>query len=538
MEYIKTTLHARTTEQATYIHQHKDECHEVTRDRILLRLHEWLSTPSDGKRCWWITGQPGVGKSAIAITVADCLKGRRPVSATTVPVDGGYTPRATLYGEFFINHKLLDTTDARHIFPTIALQLARSSPAAAILIHDALKANPTLAIKLTPEQADALFIKPMCAIAKYTPGVVVSLFDGVDELSNANISVLSSFAAVLSSVATRLPPNVKLLVFSRPEMHILNHLKWSESSIHRTDLLTEESREDVRRFLGAELIRIAELHELPNWPESRHVDLLSEFAAGHLGWAALAVRWIAREVEQKGNSKYIRESVFESVKQVQKGDLYDLYAFILSRVVPEDAEEAVQSGCRLVLGSLAVMRELQTIETTITLISLGDTFDILHFFKRISSIILSGLEIVDAKTIPCPHKSFIDWITSNYLETRFRIQTKEHHDRFVLRCFVIIKTSLHFNMAGLATSDLLDDESRGRFCDHMQSDVLYACCALLYHLREAKELTDSTMEDLVFIFKHCFLPWTEVTCTLVPEPNLMEQIEKVRDLVPVCALSV
>jgi hypothetical protein len=454
MDFITKTLQKRLATQATYMTQQKDECHEATRDRILLQLNEWLSTSSEAERCWWLTGQPGVGKSAIAVTVADCLRARRPIS-TNATAESGYMTKVTLFGQFFINHTLSDTANPHNIFPTIALELAGASPVAAVLIHDALRANPTLADKLSVEQVDALYVRPLSAIARHDPGIIATLFDGIDELSNADGATLSSFTSILSSAATRLPPNVKLLVFSRPESHIINQLKRHTGSIRRSDLLTEESREDVQRFLQAELARIAELHELQDWPAGEHIDLLCEFAAGHLGWAALAVRWIGREVERKGESPYIRQSIFEQVKDVRRGNLYDLYAFILARVVPADAEEEEKVACERVLGTLTVLQSPQTIDTITSLLPPGEAYNVLHFFRRISSIIVSGLDAVDKQTVPRPHKSFFDWIRSNNPELRFRVDAELHHTRLSKRCLSILKASLHFNMANLVTSDPL-----------------------------------------------------------------------------------
>jgi DNA replication protein DnaC len=124
MEFITKTLRMRLSTQATYMMQNKDECHEATRDRVLRRLNEWLTVPSKTARCWWITGQPGVGKSAIAITVADYLRARRPTSAYTTTEDGssyaiaenGYEPKATLVSQFFINRALSDTANPHNIF--------------------------------------------------------------------------------------------------------------------------------------------------------------------------------------------------------------------------------------------------------------------------------------------------------------------------------------------------------------------------------------------------------------------------------------
>src|SRR6201994_1581880 len=126
MEFIKTALQACVASNATYRRQEKNDCHAVTRDRWLARLDTWLSCPSETERCWWITGQPGVGKSAIALTTAECLQGKRPISAVPLPSHRS-TPdstisRPTLYAQFFVNHTLLDTTTPDHIFPTIAMQ--------------------------------------------------------------------------------------------------------------------------------------------------------------------------------------------------------------------------------------------------------------------------------------------------------------------------------------------------------------------------------------------------------------------------------
>jgi hypothetical protein len=546
MDFIKNTLQTRLTTQATYTKQNKDECHEATRDRVLLQLSEWLTIPSETERCWWITGQPGVGKSAIAITVADCLRAKHPISANSTAEDG-YVAKATLYGQFFVNHTLSDTADPRNIFPTIALDLAATSPVAAVLIHDALKINPTLADKLSMEQVDALYIKPLSAIAKYDSGVIVSLFDGIDELSNADEASLSSFTSILSSATARLPPNVKLLVFSRPESHIIKQVNRFTDSIRRSDLLTEESREDVRRFLQAELTGIAELYDLSNWPSAEHIDRLCEFAAGHLGWAALAVRWIGREVGRKGESQYIRQFVFEEVKAVRKGNLYDLYAFILARVVPDDAEEEEKFGCQRVLGTLSILRNPQTIATITRLLPSGEMYNVLHFFRRISSIIVNGLEAVDLQTTPRPHKSFVDWICSNHAEPRFRIDVKAQHKYLSMGCLEVLRTSLHFNMADLATSDTLvlfkqyhigSPQWRGSkrlLYDHLDPSIIYSCGSLFHHIAEAGQLDSDIVSGLAFFFSNMFLSWAElVACARQFDFDFQTQLNIVGNLIPVC----
>jgi hypothetical protein len=512
MDFITKTLRMQVSDQATYMQQGKHGCHKNTRDRILHRLNEWLTVPSETERCWWITGQPGVGKSAIAVTVSNCLRARRPISAYATP-EVGYVPRATLFGQFFIHHSLSNNPDK--IFPTIAKDLAETSPVAAVLIHDALKADQTLAEKLSKEQVDALYVRPLTAIAKHNPGVIVSLFDGIDELSNADEETLSSFTVILLSAAALLPSNVKLLVFSRPESHIIDQIASDRftGSIRRSDLFTEESREDVRRLLQADLAGIAELWQLPNWPLEEHIGLLCEFASGHLGWAALAVRWIGQEVRRERDSVHIRETVFEQVKTVQKGNLYDLYEFILTRVIPIDSTKVEKERYQKIFGTLAILQTPQTIATITSL--LGAKYDTTHYFRRISSIIDSGLEAVNIQTIPRPHKSFFDWICSD-ANSRFYVDVKTQHKDLSVRCLEILKTSFYFNMVDPVTLNTIvpleqcDIEVDGPhwerprlpLYDHLDPSIVYSCTSLFHHIAEAGQLRVSAeLKQLVSEFR-------------------------------------
>jgi hypothetical protein len=266
------------------------------------------------------------------------------------------------------------------------------------------------------------------------------------------------------------------------------------------------------------------------------------------------VRWIAREVETEGESPYTRQSVFEQVKEVRKGDLYDLYAFILARVVPDDAKEKDKVGCEMVLGTLAVLQPPQTIATITSLLPIGDTYNVLQFFRRISSVIVNGLEAVDSQTTPRPHKSFFDWICSNHPESRFRINVKTHHERMSMRCLEILKMSLHFNMADLATSDPLvllgnfgiDSDSpnfwdswdaKGLLWSQIDSSVVYSCNTLFSHIAAAGQLCSVVLDGLPLFFKHLFLSWTEVACTSrgrFESDSYLNEMESVHTLITVC----
>ncbi|KAJ7700223.1 hypothetical protein B0H14DRAFT_3651608 [Mycena olivaceomarginata] len=538
MDFIQRTLKDCVASIATYNQQqdYKHECHEKTREQVLEKIVEWLAAPAPDDsvdRCQWITGQPGVGKSSIAVTIAQRLQDEKLQSAR-------------LYGQFFINWSLQGshTDNPHYIFPTIALQLATASPEAAIVIHAELKQAGTIVHQLSDAQAEALFVRPLSAIAHQDPSrVIVTLFDGVDELWDGDSDMLSKFTSILTQAATVLPCNVKILVFSRPEGDITTRLA-TASSVLRLDLLTDESRQDVREFFQAELPEIA------NWPQlDNHIDLLCDCAAGHLGWATLALHWIKREVKRRGNTPYIWEGkLFYDVNQVRKvngmreANIYDLYAFILRRIVSEqetiDMDEGRETdhlnGCRAVLGCLVVFRKPETIRTITSLLGLQDTFDVLNFFLQISSIVVKGLDPIDNDTIPSPHKSFIDYLTSRHCDPRFQVQRKEQHLVLGAVCLRVLNSSLAFNMWDLKTSEPKDLQNK--LPEQPLLHILYACGELCHHLQHTESLTPLVCKELTHFLKNVFLYWAEIIFIERRDydPQVLIELSSVGDTIQSC----
>jgi hypothetical protein len=553
MEFIQTALNNCVAVRATYDQQKdlKSECHEATRERILTKIDRWLSTPSNDtpERCWWLTGQPGVGKSAIAITVAKSLSAGQSVVSTAGQLEPS---NAKLYSQFFINHSFPETSSPHFIFPTIALQLASASPIAATFIHEALMRNRTLAHEISDEQVSRLFVEPLSIIARNEVGVVVALFDGVDELLGRDDQTLLKFTKIFSKALGSLPNNVKVLVFSRPEHLITTTLQGVPSVFgSEKDLMTEESRGDVKNLLEDKLSQIRQCYHLSHeWPRAMQVEQLCEHAAGHLGWATLAIDWIGGEVRRRGNTEYTREEVFNFVQRIRKGNIYDLYKHILCRVLDEaesqpfsDAASKYIKDCQITLGCLVVLEEPQTVDTIIHLVqdSLED-FDVVHFFGRISSIITSGIEPVSTATIPRPHRSFYDWITSNVAEQFYISDIKDNHGELALRCLRILRSSLHFNMANIETSEHVQPHIYikrprqwfDRLEGHVATYVIYACTAMTFHLSQGNNVTcQSVLQELDYFCKGFLLFWLEVACMNQVSYLLAAQLYAIIEMLPV-----
>src|ERR1700685_2562924 len=95
---------------ASYEFQKKYPCDPGTRTEILDDIMEWIDDISDTARCFfWMSGDPGVGKSAITASIAKaCIR------------------RKILWAQFFINRNDARTIDPQLFFPSIAKQMSAS----------------------------------------------------------------------------------------------------------------------------------------------------------------------------------------------------------------------------------------------------------------------------------------------------------------------------------------------------------------------------------------------------------------------------
>ena len=399
----------------------------------------------------------------------------------------------------------------------MAEQLAKKSPLAALVIHDMLEKTPPSVIKkLSDRQARALLLEPLRVIAQYSLKVVV-VIDGVDELAKAAPSVLSKVTSVLCSIMSDIPTNVKVLIFSRPEQMIIDRIP---SHIKRLNLETEKSINDVDRLVRATLRKLAEEYNWSDWPSKEQVSLLCRHAAGHLGWAATALRWIARQIEYEGSAR--RDEVINEVSQLGMGELYELYAFILRRIIPppkDPARKRFIKGLKTVLGCLVVLQQPLDIASISTLLSLDD-FDVLHCMGRISSIVVDGTESLTEKTVPRVHKSVVDYLVSSCRLPGLHINLTEQHNSLTTTCFESIQR-LTFNIGRITTSHQLNREITS-----ISQGIIYPCQWLQHHLQNGGKRA-TLVSDAENFMKNHFLQWLEVL-----------SLEKLVDLVAIPTLKV
>jgi NACHT domain len=404
-----------------YEEQNKVFCAPNTRVGILKELEWWATELSDDQRICWIAGIPGSGKSTIAATIARRLKECN-----------------VLCAQYFISRNVPDTTDPQRLFPTIARQLAES-PAAARVIHDEL--TGTSADTLAKEQAMALLLKPIQAVSRPS-GTLVIVIDALDELRSAGTEDVPS---ILSSVASQLPENAKLIITSRPENWIVTDLKAS----HKITLHPEDSVKDVGDFICSRLKAIGEKRKWQEWPSTTQIRDLSAKAAGLFHYAETAVRWIEQYVKDHG--KPAKEHVFDKVHQLGVGKLETLYSLILHTWLTGDTGEKRSAldpmhtirleYFRRIIGCIVVRQEPLSIRDITSILNIPEKeFDIENFFEQMRSVLIPGTDSFTEDDIPQMHKSFRDYICSPH-SSEFQIYEHKAHMVLAKACLsVVIKT--------------------------------------------------------------------------------------------------
>ena len=484
LQFINETLGDRVVPQAKYDskEQKKQEYHKETAkiEGMLNEIEQWARTPSDtkNKNCWWILSRPAVGKPSIGAKVAKTFQNEK-----------------SLFAQYFVTRDVAATTDPHNILLTMAQQLAEKSPLAALIIRDKLETPLSIVKEFSDGQAQALLLEPLRAIAQYAPKVFVVIY-GVDELANAEPSVISKVTSVLCSITSDLPANVKILIFSRPEQWITDKIPLH---IRRVDFAIKASQDNVERLVRAKLGELAEFHKWKDWPSEDQITLLCRLAGGHSPFAMTTLRWIASQLEWEGSAR--RDEVIEEVSKT--GGMEDFYAFILDRILPpqESARRKhYTKRLRTVLGCLMVLHEPMDIGTISTLLSLD--FDVLHCMREISIFMFNGADLLTERTVPHLHKSVVDYLVIGRRHPDLLIDSTDDHLSLAISCLKSVQR-LTFNVGHIISSHGLSEAISISQC------IAYPCRWFGRHFLNGERWA-RLVPDVEKFMKTDFLRWLEV----------------------------
>ena len=485
----------------SHMEEHNSTCLPNTRTELLHHIQGWAEDGS-GKPIFWLNGAAGTGKSTIARTVARTFADKRQLGAS-----------------FFFKRGEGERGNATRFFTTIATQLAARVSEIRPGIKKAIDADPDISDKALKDQFEKLIFLPLSEVANLPILVLLIVIDALDECERD--SDIRAILRLLSRTRDLKSVSLRVLVTSRPELHIRLGFKQMPDGTYEDLILQEVARQtiqhDIRAYFEHTLGEIQQQRSLPlNWPSQDQIDALVKQAIPLFIFAATACRYIG---DRRDNPKKRLEIILRHQK-VKASKFDATYLPILNQLFDEEDEEDKErwaSEFREIVGSIVVL------EAPLSIASLAR---LLHISKddvtcRLDSL-HSVLSIPDRDDMPVRllHLSFREFlIDASKEKSPFWVDERARHEKLASYCLELMSglEGLRQNMCGLQPGSFRSEVDEGKITSHLSPELQYACRYWVYHLKQSRRhVRDGDLTD-IFLRKH-FLHWLEAM-SLIRETN-------------------
>ena len=382
----------------------------------------WARNPQN-QSVFWLNGLAGTGKSTIAQSFSEAI-----------------AREGLLGASFFCSRDYLDRRELKHIFPTLAYQLAHHYPHFQNHIVSIIQDNPTIAHTSLITQLEKLLVNPLSRTSISCIIVIDALDECIDnEPSSAILSILGQFINQL--------PLVKFFITGRPEPRIRTGFRLPLLQpitqiflLHGVD--STNVNKDIQLYLTEKLTKIAKQRsnlDLPNlWPHDGEIEALTEKSSGLFIFASTMVRFIESEHHDPNERLQLLLSEANSTMHEGRTGIDSLYSQILQYAFSKAHEPGEFADIRHVLGAIVLAfnplsrRELSAILGT-SMPFISTTLRHLH-----SVILVPGDEFEKIRIF---HKSFPDFLQDDKrcIDTRLHINPETYHGEMALSCLGLVK---------------------------------------------------------------------------------------------------
>lgn len=260
------------------------KCHPETRKSLRGRIADWVVDPKRHWRMIWILGPAGVGKSAVAQTVAEEFKALGCLGASL----------------FF--SRLNDRDDPDHVIPTLAYQLAVKHPVYKRIVTQLLADDSTILEKNRRTQFKELIIDPFQTIMTQHGSTIqqplLIILDGLDECKS-EVAQCEFIELISDHVRTVKEFPILWMICSRPEWHFKYLLSQPDFQVtckrEEISIDDDEAQRDAARVLrdGFRDIRLRYSDQLDSdWPSEAHLRQISVAASGHFAFVSTMIRFV------------------------------------------------------------------------------------------------------------------------------------------------------------------------------------------------------------------------------------------------------
>ncbi|THU83851.1 hypothetical protein K435DRAFT_765577 [Dendrothele bispora CBS 962.96] len=473
-------------------------CHPQTREAVLADISAWItgqntslrnsnqgSARSSQRLVHWLYGPAGVGKSAIAQTLAESFEGSH------------------LAASFFFSRSSSKRDNSRTLFTTVAYCLAVSGDTElrAAIDKTVRKRQAILGASIESQFLE-LVVKPLENLPRERWGNLpkVVIIDGLDECqgSDSQRRVLTTFLNQLvdekGEPRYRIP--LRFLIASRPEPQIRDIFNKPEylDITTRTELGDNYSTSrDIERYLRDSFHKIARTSDVMRsvplpWPSQGVIDNLVQRASGQFIYVSTLIKYVSDEYSHPVERLELALGLPIGDPDAFS-DLNLLYRQIMSS--SRNRPRVLQ-----ILGAFYCLQEMP--ETSMAYPgfhpreSIGLMENILLLSPGAISLALRNLHSVleiNQDSFHFRHKSFTDFLFDERRSGEFFLDLPLYHE-LITRCCMKIANEAQTDIPQLTRSPQLR----------------YAQDQFIFHLEHSK-ITAPLIDDLKnFNFLYCFRP--------------------------------
>ena len=437
-----------------------------------------------------------------------------------------------LGASFFCSRDFEDRRSLQHIFPTLAVQLARRYTQFRSTFIQLVQTDPEIVHESLYNQMKKLIIRPL-AESKVSTVIVIDALDECEdeEPGSAILSVLGQFVAEV--------PTVKFLITGRPESRIREGFRVPLLA-KVTDIFVlhevepDQVNNDIRLFFQHSFSELKRRRRgLGDWPTEEQVDLLCERAGGLFIHAVATVRF----VDHRSNSPKKQldrllqspgSSVFEGKTRFKTETTIDsLYTSILQEAFGGDDPEN-DPRVRSVLGAVVLAANPLSPSAIAALLGFEpeEVFPVLSLAH--SLLILH--EDIDQPVRPF-HKSFPDFVVdpARFTNQRFRVCPPDQHTELLVGCLAVMNRELERNMCelpdGVINSEVPDLKEKIK--EHIGEALEYSCRSWHKHL--VGTVPAHVVPVLQEFLEKKFLFWIEVLSVLGAAREAVDALEAIAE---------
>ena len=442
------------------------KCLDGTRTEILHEVVDWINnTDTNAPRIFWLYGQAGKGKSAIAHTIA--------LQAQNLGMLGSC---------FCFTRERQNEGLHMKLFPTIARDLADRDLCLQPLLAKVIANNHSLRDTADiAEQWAKLIAEPLSRLKGSSTGNVVVVIDALDESG-----VEGTRAPVLEALTANdgnLPGNLRILLTSRPMVDISEVLGTTQHVHARSldDIDVESTISDIRLYVS---------HRLRTLRDTFSDENLQQLAAksdGVFEWARLACDFIFQRV--RSIAKKCLEEILSQTPGEGRTLLDEMYTTFLKELTtgPSHLLHMFRSVMRQILWSKEPLpiSALDFIRNKFPQTDDHYTVgDILHLMASL----LSGTTETSTPVRPL-HASFYDFLLDETRSRKFFIPQGDVHRDLAVASLSVMQSCLRFNICELETSYLPNlevPELEKRVKENIPPHLNYACQFWAAHLEDVE----------------------------------------------------